>query len=138
MNINDIQEFFKCLNPLLMIPYTRNINRNHPITLKNCKRHIMLNSFNRMILTATMSSETWNLKIMDNYRLWLIFWKPQQTGLGTRLRSICFFLFLPWIYLYIYVRLVVDWLNWLNQLAFHLTNRLRFKKLVMKTGKDNQ
>lgn len=38
MNINGIKEFFKRLNPLMMIPYTWNINRNHPVTLKNCKR----------------------------------------------------------------------------------------------------
>jgi hypothetical protein len=37
MNINDIQKFFKCLNPLMMIPYTWSINRNHPVTLKNSK-----------------------------------------------------------------------------------------------------
>jgi len=34
MNVDSIQELFKCLNPFMMIPNKWNINKNHPITLK--------------------------------------------------------------------------------------------------------
>jgi len=33
MYINSIQELFKCLNPLSIIPYTRYVNRYDPVTL---------------------------------------------------------------------------------------------------------
>ena len=33
MNVYSIQKLFKCLNPLLMFPYTWNIDRNHSVTL---------------------------------------------------------------------------------------------------------
>lgn len=48
VHINSIQKLFKCLNPLMMVPYARNINRDHPVTLKQKITNCLIYSFKEM------------------------------------------------------------------------------------------
>lgn len=57
VNVNSIQELLKCLNPLMIVPYPWNINRNHSITLRETNNMVknILNTHKDLTLLCALT-----------------------------------------------------------------------------------